>query len=196
MTESLISEAFSIGMAQYPEEISALIERVRGLAPTNIMEIGSLRGGTFYLWCQLASGLKISLDFPQGRFGFNHALDMEEVERRASLFKSWAPNVHVVNGDSHQPETKAKISSILGGELLDFLLIDGDHSREGVEQDWDDYSGLVRSGGLIAVHDIRDSEYHRVNGCLVPEFWKGLEVPKEEIIDPLGYWGGIGLIAC
>src|SRR6266566_2537815 len=104
--DDLLDKAFALGMAQYPEEIAALIERVRELQPTNIMEIGSMRGGTFYLWCQLADpkGLKISLDFPQGQFGFNNALDMEEVERRTGLFQSWAPNVYVVNGDSHQAE--------------------------------------------------------------------------------------------
>ncbi len=90
---------------------------------------------------------------------------------------------------------KRQVCGILGDELLDFLFIDGDHSRAGVTQDWNDYRPLVRPSGLIALHDIRDSEYHRVNGCFVHDFWRRLELPKEEIIDPLGYWGGIGLVA-
>ena len=34
--------------------------------------------------------------------------------------------------------------------MLDLLFIDGDHSYEGVRQDYKMYSKLVRDGGLIA----------------------------------------------
>jgi predicted O-methyltransferase YrrM len=48
----------------------------------------------------------------------------------------------------------ASINEILQGYKLDFLFIDGDHSYEGVKKDFEMYSPLVRSGGLIAFHDI------------------------------------------
>jgi predicted O-methyltransferase YrrM len=37
---------------------------------------------------------------------------------------------------------------------LDFLFIDGDHTYEGVKQDFEMYTPLVRKGGLVAMHDI------------------------------------------
>lgn len=38
---------------------------------------------------------------------------------------------------------------------IDFLLIDGDHREEAVEQDWNDWSPHVMQNGVIAFHDAR-----------------------------------------
>ena len=39
--------------------------------------------------------------------------------------------------------------------LIDFLLIDGDHREEAVEQDWRDWSTFVKPDGVVAFHDAR-----------------------------------------
>jgi hypothetical protein len=39
------------------------------------------------------------------------------------------------------------------------MLIDGDHTYDGVTADFRDYSHLVRDGGLIAFHDIAADEH-------------------------------------
>lgn len=36
---------------------------------------------------------------------------------------------------------------------FDFLFIDGDHSWDGIEQDWSDWSPRVVKGGIIGLHD-------------------------------------------
>jgi len=38
---------------------------------------------------------------------------------------------------------------------IDFLLIDGDHREEAVEQDWNDWHPHVMENGIIAFHDAR-----------------------------------------
>lgn len=38
---------------------------------------------------------------------------------------------------------------------IDFLFIDGDHSWNGIERDWQDWSGHVIPGGIVALHDSR-----------------------------------------
>jgi predicted O-methyltransferase YrrM len=38
---------------------------------------------------------------------------------------------------------------------IDFLLIDGDHAEEAVQQDWDDWHPHVVDGGIVAFHDAR-----------------------------------------
>jgi predicted O-methyltransferase YrrM len=38
---------------------------------------------------------------------------------------------------------------------LDFLMIDGDHSEQGVQRDWDDWSPFVTPGGVVIFHDAR-----------------------------------------
>jgi predicted O-methyltransferase YrrM len=36
---------------------------------------------------------------------------------------------------------------------IDFIFIDGDHSYEGFERDWNDWSAKVKTNGIIALHD-------------------------------------------
>lgn len=36
---------------------------------------------------------------------------------------------------------------------FDFVLIDGDHSYEGLREDWEAWSPLVAPGGIVALHD-------------------------------------------
>jgi predicted O-methyltransferase YrrM len=40
-------------------------------------------------------------------------------------------------------------------EPIDLILIDGDHSENGVEQDWKDWSPFIRPGGVAVFHDAR-----------------------------------------
>jgi len=36
---------------------------------------------------------------------------------------------------------------------IDFLFVDGDHSYEGISRDWNDWSGKIKPGGYVALHD-------------------------------------------
>lgn len=38
-------------------------------------------------------------------------------------------------------------------ENIDFLFIDGDHSLEGIQKDWELFSKKIRPGGIVALHD-------------------------------------------
>lgn len=191
-TEELINRAFALGAIQVREEITAFVQFLRGRKLRNIMEIGSESGGTFYLWCRLASlgGLKISLDKPDGASGSWRFVPSEELEKRTRLFQSFAPRVKVVTGDSHSPAVQSVIDSILGEEKLDLLFIDGDHSYEGVRADYEMYREFVAPGGIIAFHDIQH---------LGPEqLWKELiqhrgQTPMMEFNSHL-HWAGIGLV--
>ncbi len=40
---------------------------------------------------------------------------------------------------------------------VDFVFVDGDHSLEAVTEDWVGWSPLVRTGGVVALHDSRSS---------------------------------------
>jgi predicted O-methyltransferase YrrM len=168
-TLEMVRKAIDLGAVQVPDEIAALVELLKKHPPKNILEIGSESGGTFYLWCRLATlgGLKISLDLPSGDSGSGKFRDASALAARTTQFKRFTANVHVVTGDSHEQRTRQAVGDILGRgrEKLDFLFIDGDHSYEGVKADWEDYRGFVRPGGLIAFHDIVDSEFHRKRGC-------------------------------
>jgi predicted O-methyltransferase YrrM len=42
------------------------------------------------------------------------------------------------------------------GCKLDFVFIDGDHSWEGIEGDWNGFSEMICCGGIMAIHDSRN----------------------------------------
>lgn len=195
-TTDLVKQAIAFGAVQIPEEITGLVNFLRPRGPKNVMEIGSEAGGTFYLWCRLTAigGVKISLDLPSGSSGSGRFVEQKALAERTTLFRRWSANVRVVTGDSHQQSVWNDVNDILRGEKLDFLFIDGDHSYEGVEMDFEDYKGFVRPGGLIAFHDINDSEFHRKRGCYVGKFWRELGGEKREF-NAHQEWGGIGVVS-
>jgi predicted O-methyltransferase YrrM len=38
-------------------------------------------------------------------------------------------------------------------DKIDFLFLDGDHSEQGIQKDWDDWQAFVIPGGIVAFHD-------------------------------------------
>lgn len=174
------------GAAQKVDELKHLICWVGDLEPKVILEIGSMDGGTLRAWRAVAPDAELlSISLTAGPHGGG----------------SVPPGIadHHLDADSHDPTTLGQITDILDGRFVDFLFIDADHSYEGTKQDFEMYSPLVRSGGLIAFHDILSTD--PPEGCAVKELWDELTprfqtrefvVPQE--LRDYGVWGGIGLI--
>lgn len=55
-------------------------------------------------------------------------------------------------GDSHAPETLAKLKDALAGRTIDLLFIDADHDYQSARQDYETFAPLAK--GLVAFHDI------------------------------------------
>lgn len=164
----------------------------------NTLEIGCYDGGTTIFLSNFTKNL-ITIDQPTvPRF------DSYKYNIGTNLFGSELinerTNFKYVAGNSHSEETFSKVKEILNGELLDLLFIDGDHSYEGVKNDFEKYSTLTKKGGIIAFHDIHRSSFHESHGCYVHNFWE--EISKKYLdykvfYDAIGensVWGGIGMI--
>ncbi len=57
---------------------------------------------------------------------------------------------------SHKVKLIEKLSSDAVKDVpndIDFIFIDGDHSWDGIDKDWHNWSVKVRKGGIIALHD-------------------------------------------
>lgn len=64
-----------------------------------------------------------------------------------------------VDGDSGDPQIRDEALQHFGRHGIDFLFIDGDHHYEAAKKDFEMYAPAVKSGGIIAFHDImRDPE--------------------------------------
>jgi cephalosporin hydroxylase len=101
------------------------------------------------------------------------------------------PRFTPVVGSSHEDSTLRQVAWALRGRLADLLFIDGDHTYGGVKSDWEMYSPLVTKGGVVAFHDINDTQFHHDVGCEVDKLWKELEGEKYEFTIHRE-WGGIG----
>ena len=134
-------------------------------------------------------GIRVSVDIPHGNYGQNGY----NVNERDKYLGAIHPTSHFIHGDSHSYETLEKVVNLLDGEKVDFLFIDGDHTYEGVKADYQMYRHIVKSGGWIGFHDIKDTPFHRRANCRVDLLWSELEGNKVEFVDMSSELGGIGL---
>lgn len=159
------------GLTQIQSEITEFIRLAANADPHIICEIGVEKGGTNFLLGQALPAVKCII-----------GIDLF-VKRRMRLryFARPDQDLQYINGSSYAPETVRRVRRILGPRKLDILFIDGDHSYDGVKQDFNSYRGFVREGGLIAFHDIcpdYGSRLGRDTGRWsggVPVFWQKLK---------------------
>lgn len=190
----LARESLAAGAIQKVPELARLIALVKALRPVVVVEVGSFRGGTLAAWCKVAApdAVLVSVDLPDQA---DTPATPDELRRLAHP----GQRLEVVRGDSHAQETRRDVEAALAGRKVDFLMIDGDHSYDGVRRDFELYAPLVRDGGLIAFHDVV-THTGRPN-IEVARFWAEVRdrYEHEEFISPgrefgLGPWGGIGVL--
>jgi cephalosporin hydroxylase len=178
---------------QVRNELVELVKDVDKEKPRYILEIGTALGGTLFLFCRMASenAVIISIDLPLGMGGGGYS------QARKPLYESFTSqqqHMYLIRGDSHKREIVEKVKALLDGKEIDFLFIDGDHTYEGVKQDFEMYSPFVKKNGIIALHDIIESKY---KGCEVSKFWNEIQDRYEHrtiVEDYAQKWAGIGLI--
>jgi predicted O-methyltransferase YrrM len=187
----------TIPSRQIRPAIVGLLRTLEADPPRTVLEIGTASGGTLFLLTRLAApdALIVSVDLRRGQFGGGYP------RWRVPLYRSFAreaQRVELVLGDSHEPNTRDRIRSLLGGRALG-PFVDGEHAYEGVRQDFTDYSPLVRRGGLVAFHDIVPSGpgKHGDPGG-VPTFWSELKATRSDVTELVEGWElgscGIGLV--
>lgn len=179
---------FGEGPIQRPVEINGLLGAAGRNGSRTVCEIGTRDAGTSVLFSRvLQPELLIVMDL--------------YVRNRWRL-RRHAPNgqiVKVIDGNSTHPVTTRRLRRSLGSRAIDLLLIDGDHSWDGVRNDFFAYRHFVRDGGLIAFHDINDVSDQTVGLWVggVPKFWRAIRscYAHEEFVETPGQQGfGIGVI--
>lgn len=184
----------SIEPMQVRDEIAKFLEIVAELRPKVVLEIGTARGGTLFLFTRAADPKAkiISIDLPGGAFGGGYPV------WKIPLYRSFSRDeqkIYLIRRDSHNPQTLEEVKRILGLEKIDLLFIDGDHTYEGVKKDFEMYSPLVRKGGIIAFHDI--VPHPPETRCLVSKFWNEVKHSYsflEIVRDWSQKWAGIGVL--
>lgn len=185
---------YSLRPYQVEDEIVALLDELRARRPRRMVEIGTARGGTLFLFLQaLGSETHIvSVDMHRGEFGGGYP------HWKIPLFHAMAlggPRLTLLRGNSQTESMRQRVLEKLGGPA-DFILVDGDHSYEGARRDYELYREIVAPNGLMAFHDIVPGGARNVGG--VPRLWQELKARHEhrEFVkswDQRGF--GIGVIS-
>ena len=168
---------------------------VRSMKPEVCVEIGSAHG---YSTCL------ISLALHQNLKGHLWAVDPHQVNHWSddnpdgtleSLRRNlWRVGVHH-RVDIVQKNTADAIDDL--PKTIDFAFIDGDHSYEGVKQDWEIISPRMSPFGVVVFHDTlwdrkADDPYYkkwRRDGMGVPGFIEELRCKGYPVITLDGDWG-------
>jgi len=189
--EKIVESAYSLYMPQEKEEITQLAKFVYELQPKVVVEIGTKFGGTFKIWNEVTNAKTISIDLVDGIHG---GVTRDDVNNRNEYFINlYGSRCNFIEGDSHQDLTYDLLVNVLKGQKIDFLFIDGDHTYEGVKQDYEMYKELVSDNGYIAFHDINDTQRHRDRNVYVGKLWNELIGEKIEF-NIKADWAGIGVI--
>jgi methyltransferase family protein len=125
----------------------------------SLVEIGVWHGVTTKIMRSQMSedGVLFAIDpFPRGRLGvsFQQSIAHHEVGKIRRGTIKW---IRAVGPEAVRRASEEGMSSV------DFIFIDGDHSFEGLRQDWELWAPLVNRDGIVALHDscstpIRDIE--------------------------------------
>ena len=158
------------GIQQNKDEILQFVDLLFGLNNHKIaLEIGlGFYGSTHFLWRHIFDKvLTIECDWGRIREFGRNTFDYygEWVLKEKSYF---------IHSKSYEPKAVESVRNILSGDKLDLLFIDSYHDYKSVLTDFLLYKDLVRSGGIIAFHDIL---YKRHNGEL-PKFVEDLSEGK------------------
>ena len=142
-----------------------------------VLEIGCDAGGT--TWALAECGVKhFGIDLPGEAYSSGLAFAAESVTT-------------ILWGDSHDSKIKLDMKELLDNQQVDVLIIDGDHTYAGVQQDFAMYSPLCK--GMVIFHDIC---HHVQNDVQVERFYGNLKSAYThiEFASPPYDWGGIGII--
>lgn len=161
---------------QYPRAmrfyVHTLYEFVLEMDCKKVLELGTQNG-------QSCRTILMALD----KKGRGELISVDHKDRSTILddsFQDYKKYWTFIQGDTTKEETINKVKSTLKeDELFDFLLIDAGHSYELVKQDWDNYTPLVRPGGVVFLHDT----VNKNEG--VNKLWEEIDWPEKFNCD----WG-------
>ena len=178
---------------QDEDELRQFIEVMRAADVRSYLEIGVRYGGTFETVCNaLPLEKAVALDFPGGKFGDPKSVKyliaaLDRISQRVR-------DVHLVLGPS---EAGAVVERIRDLAPFDAILIDGNHSYDGVRRDYTFYDRFATK--LIAFHDIaapKGTTDKRGSRIEVGEYWQAVKQqnPRTSEIVADGSIMGFGLV--
>lgn len=180
---------------QQQDEMLNLITQVNDLQPKSVLEIGTAKGGSLFLFCQASApnATIVSVDLPGGINGGGYP------NWKTGLFQEFKreqQTLHLLRCNSHLESTRDHAASLVSEGTYDLIMIDGDHSYEGVKTDFELYRPLLSRNGIMVFHDVIKNLFDP--SIQVDRFWDELKLEyttQEIIFDPEQGNMGIGIVS-
>lgn len=180
--------------SQNEYELRSFIGLLQERGVRRYLEIGARHGDTFHeVMVSLPKGSTgVAVDLPGGLWGTDKS--RSHLKRATADLKRRGYATSCLFGDSQTDATKRLI---VGRGPYDAILIDGDHTLQGVTRDWLQYKDMAP---IIAFHDIVGTgQAEKVNGnpVEVPILWERLRQQHVtvEFVDTDSLMG-IGVVLC
>jgi hypothetical protein len=115
-------------------------------------EVGVLKGENIYTLLELCPKISkiYGIDLYKEHKDYDTVRTQDDMDKYEEIakenLKDFSDRFVLIKQDSS--EAAKEIT-----EELDFVLIDGDHSKEGIEADLEAYYPLIKSGGYVFIHD-------------------------------------------
>jgi predicted O-methyltransferase YrrM len=116
----------------------------------NYVEIGCYAGGSACLMLQRPNTNVISIDLGK-------PISPEIVKQNVNKLNTLGNQYNYIQANSQKQETVDQLKKLVNG--IDILFIDGDHNYQGVINDFNFYSNLVKPGCYIVFDDYNDIQY-------------------------------------
>lgn len=174
-------------------ELTAFCDYLRAAGVRKYCELGSREGDTFFHVLSALGSLSsgVAVDLPGGLWG--KSTTGGQLSTAIDALNARGHSARMILGDTRSEGTQRMVRSY---GPYDAILIDGDHTYEGVKADWEAYRDLAP---VIAFHDIvGEGQFEKVTrrGVEVPKLWAEIKASGANVVEFVspGSAMGIGVV--
>jgi len=139
------------------------------------VEIGAYAGGSASLMMHRNNTKIISIDI-------GDPIDPQITIDNVKSNNKYENFYRYIHGNSQKDSTINHLIELLDGDKIDILFIDGDHSYDGVVEDFNNYVGFVNDGGFIVFDDYNDHWFSPEVKIAVNDILTKLDLSKYVVI--------------
>lgn len=173
--EEVWRECKKFEILQFKNEFKQFLDLCLQEEVKKVIEIGTYRGGSTFAFLKYLEAEVIAID---------RCHDCLVVDEKLKFFKE----------DAEEELVVATVRGLV--QEVDMLFIDGAHDERACRLNYEMWKGLVKKGGIIAFHDIVETEHLKKLGFNVRPVWDYVKKSHrwKEFIDKPLEERGIGVI--